>query len=136
MNRPSLDCIMLELAEVLARRALCARRRVGCVLTDRMGRVVGSGYNGRPHGAVNCDGSEACAGECEGVHAEVNALLSALDPARARTCYVTCAPCWHCVKLLANSNVERIVFADDSTWETRSKLLWQKLGRSVSCLAP
>lgn len=135
--RPSLDRSMLEIAAVLARRAACVKRKVGCVLTDEHGRIVGSGYNGRAHGQANCEGAGACRTvSCEGVHAETNALQAAAWGAKPVTAYVTTAPCWHCVKQLANSSVRRIVTPDGLTWETRSDELWTKLGRIYECLPP
>ena len=119
--RPTITETMQALAETLARRADCAKRQVGCVLVDEHNRILGAGYNGRPRGTPNCS-KAPCIG-CDGVHAEVNALLQA-DPDRIRVAYVTHAPCWHCVKALANTMCHTIVFADMSTEEQRSVNLW------------
>ena len=91
---------MIRIAAMLALRAACKQRQVGCVLTDERGRLVGAGYNGRPAGAVNCVGTDACAVRCEGLHAEINALLYCENTDYVATAYITTAPCWHCVKAL------------------------------------
>jgi dCMP deaminase len=53
--RPSRDEWGLELAEVTAKRATCLRRSVGCVLVDRHGHVLATGYNGVAAGQPHCN---------------------------------------------------------------------------------
>lgn len=115
--RPSLDQTWLRIAQVLAQRGSCVKRQVGCVLVDDTGHVVATGWNGRPKAMANCSDSP-CASGCDGVHAEVNALLRAHS--RARVAYITHAPCWHCMKTLVNSGVTRVVYLDGSTIEERT----------------
>ena len=96
--------------EDLMRRALdLARRspaadpnpRVGCVVTDAAGTVVGEGW----HQGAGTD------------HAEVVALRTAADGARGGTAYVTLEPCAHvgrtgpCTDALASAGVARVVHA-------------------------
>lgn len=120
MARPSLDQTWLRVAKVMAQRGSCVKRQVGCVLVDDTASVVATGWNGRPKVMGNCD-EAPCEFGCNGIHAEVNALLRANG--KARTAYVTHAPCWHCMKTLANSGVRRVVYVDSSTLEDRSALL-------------
>ena len=84
--RPALDTTMIAIAQILAQRATCSKLAVGCVLTDRQGRILATGYNGVPRGCphcidVPCPGANAPAGAdlCEAVHAEQNALLQCKD---------------------------------------------------------
>lgn len=53
--RPSRDEWGLQLAEVTAQRATCLRRSVGCVLIDRHGHVLATGYNGVAAGQPHCN---------------------------------------------------------------------------------
>ena len=53
--RIGLDEWGLRLAEATAARSTCLRRSVGCVLLDRHGMVVATGYNGVPKGAIHCN---------------------------------------------------------------------------------
>ncbi len=53
--RPSRDEWGLQLAEVTAQRATCLRRSVGCVLVDRHGHVLATGYNGVAAGQLHCN---------------------------------------------------------------------------------
>lgn len=124
--RPSIDQTMMGVADALAKRADCAKRNVGCVITDGQHRIIGTGYNGRPAGVPNC--SEQMCDACDGVHAEINALLSC-DSKWAYTAYVTHAPCWHCIKALANTSIQRIVYRDVTSFEERVYTFWTGLLR-------
>jgi dCMP deaminase len=128
MDRPDIFKTMLDIASVLAVRAMCQKRQVGCVLTDDKNNIVGTGYNGRPRGLANCSIEKPCLGGCDGVHAEINALIQSSGKS-IKFCYTTCAPCWHCVKALVNTDCQVLIFKDISTWETRSEQLWLSLGR-------
>ena len=131
MTRISRDEWGLRLAEVVALRATCLRRSVGCVLTDKHGFVLSTGYNGRAIGLPHCNEEtewkkfpsirpNACPGAaspsgtnldgCEAIHAECNSLLQCREVQAIRNCYVTVSPCVSCVKLLLNTSCERIVF--------------------------
>lgn len=109
--RPSLDTTMIRVAAMLAMRAACRQRQVGCVLTDAGGRILSAGYNGRPGGVANCLDKDACLGRCEGLHAEINALLHCRETDRIRFTYITTAPCWHCVKALLATPCRVIIAA-------------------------
>ena len=73
--------------------------RVGCVIVDDAGNIVGEGAHHR-------------AGEA---HAEVNALAQAGTAARGATAYVTLEPCSHtgrtgpCTQALIDAGVRRVV---------------------------
>jgi len=133
--RPTLDRTMLAIARLLADRATCSKLAVGCVITDDLGRIIGTGYNGPPHGMTHCT-DIPCAGAsaprgadlCEAVHAEQNALLYC-DVLRARTIYITHAPCMRCTKTLLNTPINRVVFLDGTNIEQGAKLLWQTANR-------
>ena len=129
--RQTMDEIMLRVAAALASRAACVKRQVGCVLTTADGRIVGTGYNGRARGQPNCDGDKPCPGiECQGVHAEVNALLQA-SARDVITCYVTTFPCWHCVKTLLNTGIKTIVTPQSifDKNQDRALQLWLNVNR-------
>ena len=115
------DKYFLYIAYLVATRATCPRRMVGCVLVDSKQHVVATGYNGVPakfpHCVDNpCEGAEYKTGEgldvCEAIHAEVNAFLQ-LRSDDELTAYVTVSPCFSCAKMLANSNVSRIVAGEE-----------------------
>jgi len=119
MSRPTLDSYFLQHAQVASMRATCARRAVGCILVDKLGHVLSTGYNGPASGKPHCIDTP-CGGRyqpsgtsldlCEAVHAEQNALLQCRDVMQIATAYCTDSPCVHCVKLLLNTSCQRIVF--------------------------
>ena len=77
----------LDLAEVVAQRSTCLRRRYGAVLVQN-DEVISTGYVGAPRGRKNCTDMNFCIrskmnvprGEryelCRSVHAEANAIIS------------------------------------------------------------
>ena len=77
----------LDLAEVVAQRSTCLRRRYGTVIVQN-DEVISTGYVGAPRGRKNCTDMNFCIrskmnvprGEryelCRSVHAEANAIIS------------------------------------------------------------
>lgn len=77
----------LDLAEVVAQRSTCLRRRYGAVIVQN-DEVISTGYVGAPRGRKNCTDLNFCIrskmnvprGEryelCRSVHAEANAIIS------------------------------------------------------------
>ncbi len=129
----------------VALRADCTRRRVGAVIVDVHGRIVGTGRNGAPAGRPGCLTAGACprgtrtytevapgssytggAGACIALHAELNALLYT-DPMARRggVLYVTDAPCDSCSLHLAGSGLARVVWPVqvDGSWSLQDRLL-------------
>ncbi len=122
LPRPDKDTYFLQLAHLVATRATCVRRQVGAIIVDRRGHVRATGYNGVPKGAPHCNEGHECPGakaesgtnldSCLATHAETNALLQVMDTGDLHSLYVTVSPCIHCVKLVANSSIKRIVVAE------------------------
>lgn len=137
MQRKSWNEYFLEIAQMVATRATCPRKAVGCVLVrDHM--VVSSGYNGSVRGLPHCT-DVGCMMEdnhCVAViHAELNAIVQAARNGvriEGAECYVTASPCWNCFKALANAGVKRIVYGefyrDDRIFEVAAKLGIEMVG--------
>lgn len=136
MSRPTLDDTMMDIAGILAQRGTCQKLKVGAVITDEDGRIIGSGYNGVPKGFAHCTDT-ACPGVgspkgsdlCEAVHAEQNALLNCRELHHARRIYITHAPCMRCVKTLLNTPIQDIVFFSGDNMEGNALGLWVSAGR-------
>lgn len=58
--RPNWDGYFLGVAEAVAVRADCTRRRIGAVIVDPDRRIVSTGYNGAPSGQPGCLSAGAC----------------------------------------------------------------------------
>lgn len=121
----------MHLAHVVATRATCPRKSVGCVLV-RDHTILSTGYNGAVRGLPHCTdvGCEMVEGHCVNViHAEINAIVQAARNGvriEGAECYVTASPCWNCFKALANAGVKRIVYRefyrDDRIFAVAAKL--------------
>lgn len=137
-HRPSWDEYFLTMAEVIASRATCLRRRVGALLVrDR--RILATGYNGPPSGLPHCEEAGClreqrgiASGErqelCRGLHAEQNAIIQgALHgvSVRGSALYCTTQPCVICAKMLINAGVERVVYQGDYADELSLEMLEQ-----------
>lgn len=135
--RPDWDTYFMKIAEVVASRANCSRRKVAAVVvSDR--RIISTGYNGTPRGVRNCfeGGCARCAGtapsgssleECICVHAEQNAIAQAAYYGirlAGATIYVTICPCLTCAKLIINAGIKEVVYGGDYAFtEQTEKLL-------------
>lgn len=136
--RPSRDEYFMMMAFLVATRSTCARRKVGCVLVNSRGHVVGTGYNGvaagRPHcnEGLSCEGANAKSGtgldSCEAIHAEQNALLQCRDVCQIAACYCTASPCITCTKLLLNTSCKRVIFGEEYP-HVNARELWVTSGR-------
>lgn len=132
--RPLRDSTMLKLASVIAERSTCARRKVGCALTDSHGRVLAIGHNGVPKNFPHCTerlcpGAKLPSGSgldtCQAIHAEINALMFCPDIMKVHSLYVTASPCLGCIKAILNSSCERIVFLEKYP-HPQAEELWQQ----------
>lgn len=129
--RLSTDAYYLIIAETVAQRATCARKKVGAVLV-LSGNTLGSGYNGSLPGEPHCIdvGCLMEDGHCvRTVHAEANALTRAAkfgNRVDGATLYTTASPCWACFKLLVSAGIRRIVYKefyrDDRIFDTAKRL--------------
>ena len=111
MMRPTRDSVMMDVAAAFAARGTCNRLYVGCVIS-RDGRIISTGYNGKPMGMQHCEhhDDEPCR---IAVHAEANGIafaarygVSVLDA----ELHVTHQPCLDCAKLIINAGIRRVVF--------------------------
>lgn len=135
--RPDLDSYFMSMAKLVSTRGTCPRRRVGCVLINKRGHVIATGYNGVASGLVHCTESP-CPGanlssgcgldKCQALHAEQNALLQCRDVYEIDTAYITASPCITCTKLFLNSSCNRIVFTEEYP-HAEASFLWQFAGR-------
>lgn len=130
--RISKDRYYLNIAEAIAERSTCRRRRYGAVIVNR-DEIVATGYNGAARGVPDCLERGSCWREdngiphgeqyekCIGVHAEQNAIISA---ARSEmiggTLYLAGfenvvrriedpRPCLICSRMIKNAGITRVV---------------------------
>lgn len=119
--RPNRREYFLSMLKLTASRSTCIRRAVGAIITDKEGHVLSTGYNGVVRDAdhctdVPCAGANDRPGEtsnCMAVHAEQNALLQCTNLRSAHTLYCSCAPCFICAKMIANTDIAVVICETD-----------------------
>ncbi len=122
-RRPSWDDYFMQIAELVAKRSTCLRRKVGAILV-RDKRILCTGYNGPPRGLAHCN-EVGCLREkwnipsgqrqeiCRGLHAEQNAIIQAAlygINIKDSVLYCTHQPCITCSKMIINAGIKKIIF--------------------------
>lgn len=131
-NRVSKDEYYLDIAEAVADRSTCIRRKYGAVIVKN-DRIIATGYNGAPRGEDNCCDLGACERErlniskgeryelCRAVHAEQNAIISASGTEMTGAVmyiagreangsgYANPSPCLICARLIKNAGIESVI---------------------------
>lgn len=117
MTRPTWDEYFAEIAYQAAKRSTCLRKKVGAIIVKNK-NILSTGYNGSISGLDHCE-DKGCLmenGHCiRTVHAEANSIINAARHGikiEGGTIYTTASPCWHCFKLIANSGINKIIFAE------------------------
>jgi dCMP deaminase len=127
--RPSKDEYFLAIARAVSTRGTCSRRQVGAIAV-RDGRILATGYNGSPPGAVHCHhedyevhfedqdlhlvaGRWSCS---RAVHAEMNVIAYAARygaSLEGATIYCNTYPCYGCAKAMVSAGVVEVLFESD-----------------------
>ena len=132
-----LDLRYLRMARIWAENSYCQRRKVGAlVVKDKM--IISDGYNGTPSGFPNVCESEENTTFPYVLHAEANAITKLARSSNNRdgsTVYVTAAPCIECAKLIIQSGIKRVVYAEKYRLEDGIALL-RKAGVEVEYMNP
>lgn len=138
MTRVSKENYYLDIAQTVAERSTCLRRKYGAIIVKN-DSIVSTGYNGAPRGRVNCSDRGFCTREslgiprgeryelCRSVHSEANAILAASrEQMLGSTLYMACLDpkedkvmggsscCAMCKRLVINAGIETVVVRDDA----------------------
>ena len=149
-ERMGWDEYFLTIADLVAKRSTCTRRKVGAVIV-RDHQVISTGYNGVPHGVEHCN-TAGCLREqmgvpsgekhelCRGVHAEQNAIIKAAKNGtriEGAQIYCTTQPCFICAKMIVNAGITDVFccerYNDPQTialFESTGILIWWFRGNS------
>lgn len=132
-ERVSKENYYLDIAQTVARRGTCLRRKYGAIIVKN-DSIVSTGYAGAPRGRKNCCDLGYCQREkmniprgqryelCRSVHAEANAIISApRESMLGATLYLAGVDaatgelvpdgncCQMCKKMVINAGIERVV---------------------------
>jgi dCMP deaminase len=131
--RPEWKEYFMMIAKIVSTRSTCNSRPTGAVIVkDR--QILSTGYNGSMPGAPHCSDETDVKGKpfcfrrvidapehdkynyCRSTHAEANAIARAARLGIAldnSALFVTLAPCYVCLKLLASAGVKHIYYEYD-----------------------
>jgi len=115
----------MDITHLVAKRSTCLRRQVGAILVKDK-KILATGYNGAPSRTDHCldigclrEKLKIPSGErhelCRGLHGEQNAIIQAAYHGvgiRGATLYCTNHPCIICSKMIINSGIEKIIYAE------------------------
>lgn len=107
----------MHIAEAVASRGTCDRKQVGAIIVSEE-TILSTGYNGSIRSLPHCDevGHDMVNGHCRRtIHAEANAILQAARNGvkiSGADIYTTASPCWECFKMIANTGIRRIFYAE------------------------
>lgn len=136
MERVSKENYYLDIAQTVAERATCLRRKFGAIIVKN-DVIVATGYNGAPRGRKNCSDLQFCQREkmgiprgeryelCRSIHAEQNAIIAApREQMIGATLYMACVTpdsgelvagcnsCMMCKRTIINAAIETVVVRD------------------------
>ncbi len=108
------DQAYLKMAMEWSKLSHCKRKQVGgLIVKDKM--IISDGYNGTPTGFDNCCEDDLGNTKWHVLHAEANAILkvaSSTQACQGATLYITLSPCKECSKLIHQSGIKRMVYAN------------------------
>lgn len=120
-----LDLRYMRMARIWAENSYCQRRQVGAlVVKDKA--IISDGYNGTPSGFENMCEDDNNVTKPYVLHAEANAitkLARSSNSSDGATLYVTASPCIECAKLIIQSGIKRVVYAEHYRLEDGINLL-------------
>ena len=137
MDRISKENYYLDIAQTVAERSTCMRKKYGAIIVKN-DVIISTGYNGSPRGRKNCNELQFCMREklqipsgeryelCRSVHAEANAIIAApRDQMLGATLYMSCVDptnhslvqgtnsCMMCKRQVINAGIAFVVVRDD-----------------------
>ena len=124
-SRISWDEFYMQIACTATERIACIYHKVAAVFVDDLNRTIAIGYNGPTRGDIHCNEvgcvkvhGDPITGEikrCNGIHAEINAIINSGDvnQLRGSTLYITLFPCYDCMKALNNLGIKKIIYLNE-----------------------
>lgn len=143
------DKIYMKIAYDLSELSHCVSHKVGAIIV-KDGRILSTGINGTPKGCTNCDEvfnkdhfdrmTHHQFNERFEIHAETNAIIFAAKqgiPIEDSVMYSTLYPCYNCLKIICNSGIKKVYYAEDYDLATKDEMvddLLRKCGLTIEKL--
>lgn len=106
--------MFIEIAEIISKRSICSRKKVGAVLIKN-NRIIATGYNGTlPH--VDNEYALDKDGKSRTVHAEANIIsFCARNGISTEGCtiYVTLSPCEKCAEMMVQAGISKVLYLEE-----------------------
>lgn len=119
------DQAYMRMAFEWSKLSYCERKKVGALIVkDRM--IISDGFNGSPTGFENSCEDKQGNTKWYVLHAEANAILkvaASTQSCKDSTLYITLSPCKECSKLIHQSGIKRVVYANAYKDETGLEFL-------------
>ena len=137
MERVSKHNYYLDIAQTVAERSTCLRKKYGAIIV-KDDVIIATGYNGSPRGRKNCTDLQYCMREklqiprgeryemCRSVHSEQNAIIAApREQMLGATLYMVCVSpedgavmpgttsCMMCKRVVINAGISTVIVRDD-----------------------
>lgn len=109
------DIQYLKIAQIWAENSHAKRLKVGAIIV-KDNTIIADGYNGTPRGFENGCEDENGNTKQYVLHAEANAitkLAQSNNSSKDATIYTLVSPCIECSKLIIQSGIKRVVYAED-----------------------
>ena len=135
-NRTSKENYYLDIAQTVAERGTCLRKKYGAIIVKN-DVIVSTGYVGAPRGRQNCCDLNFCLREklniprgeryelCRSVHAEQNAIINASREQMIGATMYLCgidaksgeyvansSSCQMCKRMIINAGIEKVIIRD------------------------
>ena len=105
----------LRMAQEWSTLSCCSRKKVGAIIV-KDGMIISDGFNGTPTGFPNhCEDQDGNT-YWYVLHAEANAILKVARSSQSTensTLYITYSPCKECSKLIIQSGIKRVIYAEE-----------------------
>ena len=125
MARLAWPLYFMGITNFVAQRSTCSRRKVGAIAVKNK-RILATGYNGAPRNMKDCleigclrEQLKVPSGQrhelCRGLHAEQNVIVQGAIHGislEGSTIYCTHQPCLICTKLLINTGIKEVFYAN------------------------
>ncbi len=137
VQRNSKENYYLDIAETVAERGTCLRKKYGAIIVKN-DVIVSTGYVGAPRGRKNCCDMQFCLREqmniprgeryelCRSVHAEQNAIINASREQMIGATMYLCGVdvktgeyvensscCQMCKRMVINAGIEKVIIRDN-----------------------
>lgn len=102
-----------EIVNVVSKRSLCPRKKVGGILIKEK-RVIAMGYNGTLPNISPLEGIDE-EGKSKTIHAEANIISFCAKhgiPTDGCTLFITLSPCEKCAELITQAGIANVIYKE------------------------